>query len=171
MILWLQPPSRTARGCAQQAALEIGASGSLYLLTWHHSCCWAGEPQRWPCAEAAVPGKPGEPNGSSGTAPPQRWGLGFPAAVRQSSPRAQESCQPLQPLQQVSAEGLNTEPDVRQDWLCPVGRSALRGELHPCYPLCFCLRLYRCQGWRKKIVVPNPVQKVSFGFFKFFPPY
>lgn len=102
---------------------------------------------------------------------PSAGGWGFPAAVRQSSPRAQESCQPLQPLQQVSAEGLNMEPDVRQDWLCPVGRSALRGELHPCYPLCFCLWLYRCHGWRKKIVVPNPVQKVSFGFFKFFPPY
>lgn len=43
-----------------------------------------------------------QPNGISSTAPPQRWG--FPAAVGRSSPRAPESCQLLQPPQQVSAE-------------------------------------------------------------------
>lgn len=122
VILWLQPPSQAARGCAQQAAHETGGSGSLYLLAWHPSCCWAGESQRCPCAEAAVPGKPGSQMAAVAPPHPGIGGWGFPAAVGQSSPRAQECCQLLQPLQQVSAEGLNMEPDVRQDWLCPVGR-------------------------------------------------
>lgn len=32
-------------------------SGSFYLLAWHQSCCWAGEPQMCMCTEASLGAK------------------------------------------------------------------------------------------------------------------
>lgn len=136
-----------------KAACQTGAVAAF--------TCWPGEPQACLCAEAAVPGK----FGSQGTALPKHWG--FPAAVEHSSPGAQESCQLLQPPQQVPAEGLNMEP--RQPGLALPTRK-ISTESFTCATLC--VSAWGCTGvmdW-KKIAVPNPVQKVSFGFFfHFFP--
>lgn len=136
-------------------------------LAWHQSCCWAGEPQTRLCFEAAVPGKAGSQMASVAELH-QCWGLGISCSSGAQQPQGSGILQLLQPPQQVPSEGLNMEPDIRQNWLCQLGGSAVRGELHLCYPLCFCLGLYGCHGWRKKIIVPNPIQKVSFGFFHFF---
>lgn len=84
--------------------------------------------------------------GSQGTALPKHWG--FPAAVEHSSPGAQESCQLLQPPQQVPAEGLNMEPHVSQDWLCQLGRSALRAS--PVLPSVFLLGVVQVSWIERK---------------------
>lgn len=57
----------------------------------------------------------------------QLWGRAAPWLRNPAS-----SCSHLSRCQ---LEGLNIEPDVRQDRLCQLGRPALRGELHLCYPL------------------------------------
>lgn len=127
-------PSWAAQGCAQQAACETGAEAAL--------TCWPGteaaaglESLKRACVlrqlcQASLGAKQhpsvAQPRHSTGGFL-QLWGRAAPGLRNPAS-----SCSHLSRCQ---LEGLNTEPDVRQDRLCQLGRPALRGELHLRYPL------------------------------------
>lgn len=103
-------------------------SGSCHPLAWHQSCCWAGEPQSCLCTEAAVPGKLGSQVAS--VAQPHTV-LGGSCSCGAEQPQGSGILPAPAATQQVSAEGLNVEPDGRQDWLCQL-EDRHRGESFTC---------------------------------------